>query len=91
MQNRTNTNRSQNKGFSIFVGDTYVGFLTINEKNVPAETVANLQKPENMSAILAKAELRVWEEKPPTDMTSVDDIMAGVGQHLETDGAVANG
>ena len=75
MQQRNNDNQKQNKGFSIFVGDTYVGFLTINEKNVLPETVARLQEPENMKAILGKAELRKWEPKAPADMSAVTDIL----------------
>jgi len=74
MQQRNN-DQKQNKGFSIFVGDTYVGFLTINEKNVPEETVARLQEPENMRAVLDKAELRKWVPKVPADMSAVTDIL----------------
>jgi len=32
-----------NKGFQIWQGDTYVGYVVIGEKNTPKELVADLQ------------------------------------------------
>ena len=74
MQQRTN-NQVQNKGFTIHVGETYVGYLTIGEKNTPATTVLALQNPDNMKAVLEKAELRPYADKAPADMSSVDAII----------------
>jgi len=71
-----NTNKApQNKGFTVHVGETYVGYLVINEKNVPAKTLENLQVPTNMAAVLGKAELRPFVEKADSDMSDIDALM----------------
>lgn len=64
-----------NKGFTIMVGDTYVGYLNIGEKKVPVETVKALQKPEVMAAILAKATLEPYNDSD-RDMSGISDIIA---------------
>jgi len=71
-----NNNRSKNKGFTVHVGDTYIGYLVIGEKNVPEDTVTALQDPDNMATILAKAELRAFKEPELVDTSSVMDILA---------------
>lgn len=87
--------QKQNKGFTIHVGDTYVGHLVINEQRVDPATLANLQKPENMKAILANAELRIFvpeNEREKRDTSDLDSIMADVNKPakpVETAGAEA--
>ena len=71
-----NNNRSKNKGFTVHVGDTYIGYLVIGEKNVPEDTVAALQDSSNMKVVLDKAELRPFKEPELVDTTSVMDILA---------------
>ncbi len=66
--------RAQNKGFRVMVDDTYVGYLNIGEKGVAAETVAQLQRPEVMSKILANATLHPYTEQ--RNMASVESIIA---------------
>lgn len=75
--------RDQNKGFTIHVDDTYVGFLTIGEKNVPAATVKALQEADNMKAVLAKADLRPYQEKPDVDTKGVMDIIGEANKPAE--------
>ena len=71
------TKRTPNKGFRIWVGDTYIGYLNIGEKNVDPMTVSGLQDPAVMTAILAQAELRPYEDEKPRDMSTVNDIIMG--------------
>lgn len=80
MENATNplqaTNkRAPNKGFKIWVGDTYIGYLNIGEKNTPPKDVESLQKPAVMKAILAKATLKAYEPDVARDMSGVSDII----------------
>ena len=65
-----------NKGFQIWSGDTYVGYVVIGEKNTPKETVADLQDSDNMAAVLSMAELRPFKPAEDRDMSSVSDIIA---------------
>jgi len=74
MQNRNNNNQP-NKGFTLHLGDTYLGYIVLGEKNVPAETLAKLQDPANMAKILESAELRPFKEKEDTDMSAVDALL----------------
>ncbi len=95
MQNRSNNgfNNSNtdipNKGFTIHVGDTYIGFLTVAEFNkqgkrvMPEHTAENMQKPENMAALLSKAELRPYKPVEEADTASVDEIMESVGKEAQ--------
>jgi len=82
MERNTQSNsfvKKQNKGFTIHVGDTYVGHLVINEDRVDPATLANLQKPNMMKAILSTAELRKFvppEERTARDTSDLDAIMA---------------
>jgi len=77
-----------NKGFQIWSGDTYVGYVVIGEKNTPKETVEALQQADNMAAVLAMAELRAFKPAEDRDTTSVMDIIgaakvaAGVKEEL---------
>ena len=71
-----NNNRSKNKGFTVHVGDTYIGYLVIGEKNVPEDTIVALQDPANMKTILSSAELRAFKEPELVDTSSVMDILA---------------
>jgi hypothetical protein len=64
-----------NKGFTIMVGDTYIGYLNIGEKKVPAETVKALQNPKVMADILAKATLEPYSQED-RDMSGIADIIA---------------
>jgi len=64
-----------NKGFTIMVGDTYIGYLNIGEKKVPAETVKALQNPKVMADILAKATLEPYNQED-RDMSGIADIIA---------------
>lgn len=64
-----------NKGFTIMVDDTYIGYLNIGEKKVPAETVKALQDPAVMAAILAKATLEPYNQED-RDMSGIADIIA---------------
>ena len=78
--------QKQNKGFTIHIGETYVGHLVINEDRVDPATLANLQKPENMKAILASAELRVFvakEDRAQRDTSDLDSIMAATTKPVE--------
>lgn len=77
------TTRTPNKGFRVWVGDTYVGYLNIGEKGVDAATVASLQKPDVMAAVLAKADLRPYDEK--RDTSGIDDILAGFGADADAE------
>lgn len=67
--------REQNKGFRIWLGDTYIGYLNIGEKNVDPATVRDLQDPVAMKAILEQADLKPYEADKPRDMSSVKDII----------------
>lgn len=73
---QTNT-RQPNKGFRVWVGDTYVGYLNIGEKGVAVETIKSLQNPEVMAKVLAKAELRPYTET--RDTADVDAIITQFG------------
>jgi len=64
-----------NKGFTIMVGDTYIGYLNIGEKKVPAETVKALQNPKVMADILAKATLEPYNDAD-RDMSGIAGIIA---------------
>jgi len=64
-----------NKGHQIWLGDTYVGYIVIGEKNTPKETVADLQEPDGMAAILSMAELRPFKAAEDRDMSSVQEII----------------
>lgn len=64
----------KNKGFSIYVGDNYVGYIVINETKIPQESIAKLLVPENMKTVLASAELRVFSDKEK-DTSYLDDIL----------------
>lgn len=64
-----------NKGFQIWNGDTYVGYVVIGEKNTPKETVKALQNADNMAAVLAMAELRVFKIPEDRDTTNVMEII----------------
>lgn len=95
MQERTATTttfaKKPNKGFTIHLGDTYIGYLVIGEKNVPDATVAEMQKPENMAAILAQSELKVFTDAKTADMSAVEAILAqakeqAAAQSAKTDG-----
>lgn len=77
MQKNTNA-RPDNKGFTIHLGDNYIGYVVIGEKNVPEETLKNLQDPVKFSALAAQAEFRPFAEKADTDMSDVDDILNSV-------------
>lgn len=78
MQTTNNQNQKQNKGFTVFVGDTYVGYLTLGEKNVKPDVIAAMQQPENMKAILASAELRPYAEPVDADTSAIESIIAAV-------------
>lgn len=89
---RSNTVNSfvkpHNKGFTIHLGDEYVGHLTINEDRVAPATVANLQKPEIMKMILAEAELRKYvpkEERANRNTSAMDSIIAKANAPAEVD------
>ena len=64
-----------NKGFTIMVGDTYIGYLNIGEKKVPAETVKALQNPKVRADILAKATLEPYSQED-RDMSGIAGIIA---------------
>lgn len=75
------TARKQNKGFTVHLGDTYIGHLVINEDRVKPETVEAMQKPEIMAKILAdtQCELRKFvpeDEREKRDTSAVDAIIA---------------
>jgi len=72
-----------NKGFTIMVGDTYIGYLNIGEKKVPAETVKALQNPKVMADILAKATLEPYSQED-RDMSGIADIIASATATTET-------
>ena len=65
-----------NKGHQIWLGDVYVGYIVIGEKNTPATTVADLQEVDGMAAVLAMSELRPFKPAEDRDMSSVSDIIA---------------
>lgn len=70
--------RKQNKGFTVHVGEEYVGHFVINEDRVAPETIANLQKPEIMKSVLAEAELRAFvseADRPKRDTSAIDAII----------------
>lgn len=78
----TSTNKkvfTPNKGFTIMVDDTYIGYLNIGEKKVPAETVKALQDPKVMAAILAKATLEPYNQDD-RDMSGIANIIAGASK-----------
>lgn len=80
--------KKQNKGFTIHVGDTYVGHLVINEDRVNAHTLSEMQKPEVMGKILASAELRKFvpaEERANRDTSPIDAIIASVDSDESAD------
>lgn len=86
MQKRTTTTaaeKAERKGFTVHVGETYVGYLIIGEKNVPAATLTAMQDPDNMAAILNKADLRPFKEAEDADMSAIDAIIAGVTSPAE--------
>jgi len=77
MQSRNNNQNQPNKGFTVHLGETYLGYFVIGEKNVAPEMVAKLQDPVNMAKILSGgAELRPFKEKEDTDMSDVDALLA---------------
>jgi len=82
-----NNGRSKNKGFTVHVGDQYVGYIVIGEKNVPEDTVVALQEPDNMTAILNSAELRPFKDPELVDTSSVMDILAKKNAPAEKDSA----
>ena len=99
MQNRDNSSsaaNSENKGYSLFVGGTYIGFLNIAEftgsgrarkRNLPEATVANMEVEANMKALLDQADFKLKVPHVEADTTDLDSIMSGVdqniGQHAE--------
>lgn len=77
--NNTGFIQKQNKGFTIHLGDEYVGHLVINEDRISPQTIANLQKPAVMKMVLAEAELRKFvpkEERENRDTSGIDSIIA---------------
>ncbi len=83
--------QKQNKGFTVHLGETYIGHIVINEDRVNAHTLAEMQKPAVMAKILADAacELRKFipkEERANRDTSSVDSIIASVGAEESDDG-----
>ena len=71
-----------NKGFTIMVGDTYIGYLNIGEKKVPAATIKALQNPKVMADILAKATLEPYSQVD-RDMSGFADIIANATADAE--------
>lgn len=76
-----------NKGFTVHVGSTYIGYLVIGEKNVSEEFVAKLQQPSNMAALLAKAELKPFEKKE-ADVSDAQAVLDALS--AETDAALTD-
>lgn len=68
----------KNKGFTVHINGKYIGYLTLNEKKVPADNIAKLQVPENMKFLLSQPqlELRPYAEKEAEDMTDVMDLIS---------------
>lgn len=77
MQSRNRT-ADQNHGFTLHMGDTYIGFLTINEKNVDPAVVETLQDPDNMLKLIVSDgfELRPYKQRENTDMS---DVLKAIG------------
>lgn len=76
MQNRNNNNSQvPNKGFTLHLDQTYVGFLTISDK-VPEATAIAMQDPETMKAILEQVELRPYAPKESQDVSGINAIIA---------------
>ena len=75
MQNRPNNDQKNNKGFTLHIGETYIGFLTIADK-VPEVTASAMQDPAVMKAMLEQAELRPYAPKESQDMSGVNAIIA---------------
>ena len=80
------TNKPQNKGFTVYHGETFVGYFTLNEKNVPANTLAAMQVPENIQILLPQCEMRPYTEKKDQDMSAIDALLAGA--QAGTDNAI---
>ena len=76
MEFSNQNNRKQNKGFTIHLGDDYVGYLVIGEKNVSPEQIGALQNPVNMKAVLAQGELREFAEPEQKTSSSIMDVIA---------------
>ena len=77
--------QKQNKGFTVHLGETYIGHIVINEDRVDAHTLTEMQKPEVMAKILAdgSCELRKFipkEERQNRDTSAVDNIIASVAE-----------
>lgn len=80
MQSRRPTTQDQNHGFTLHTADgTYIGFLTIGEKNVDPAVVEALQDADNMMKVLNSPgfELRPYKARENTDMSSVLSIIGG--------------
>lgn len=80
MQSRRQQSQDQNHGFTLHTKDgTYIGFLTIGEKNVDPAVVEALQNPENMLKVINSDgfELRPYKARENTDMSSVLSIIGG--------------
>ena len=71
----------------MFVGGTYIGFLSIAEftgggnarkRNLPEATVANMEIEANMKALLDQAEFKLKLPHVEADVSGIEDIMSGV-------------
>lgn len=87
MSNFVTTIRKNNKGFTIHVGENYVGYIVIGENKVPEDAVVKLQDPRNMLAVLAKAELRPFAPAKDNDTDYLDAILGG-GETSETEAPI---
>lgn len=88
--NGNNFAQRQNKGFTIHLGDEYVGHLVINEDRVNPKTVAQLQKPEIMKTVLASVELRPFvpkEERGYRDTSGLEALINSADEEAEDKGS----
>ncbi len=86
MQTIDNTSgKPQNRGFTLHMGDTYLGFLTIGEfdrngkRVIKQNTADGMATPEGMQRLLDSGaiELRPYAEKEVADTSDIDSILAG--------------
>jgi hypothetical protein len=76
---RANSNeRPERKGFTIHVGNDYLGYIHLNDDNVDEAVLEQLLNPANFKLVIAGAELRAFKKKEVNQLSDVTALLAGL-------------